>query len=188
MKLKNIGAIYSGFSFREKIRHDPSGDVSVVQLRSLLDDYTEIDSELDSIGDIAIKPKYFLSNNDILLVAKGAHNYAVRCDSLPEKAIASSSFFIVKIKNDKILPGYLHWFLNHPNTQNELRKKQSGTYTPTLKIAEVQNIEIPLPTKEKQIAIANLYKLQVREKQLQNKLIIKRKDLMDNMLINTIHK
>lgn len=188
MKLLTLADVYSGLSFREKIVHKPHGEVGVVQLRSIVGDYSAIDSDLDRIADSGIKPKYFLECGDILLVSKGANNHAVLLDPPVGKVIASSSFFIVKLKRQNVESAYLHWFLNHPLTQNELKKQQSGTYTPTLKIAALQDLDIPIPAKERQVKIGNLFRLQLREKKLQNRLIETRKTLMDNLLINAIQK
>lgn len=188
MKLKNIASIYSGLSFREKIIHNPEGDVGVVQMRDLISEYTEIDSELDKISDNGIKPKYFLDSGDILIVSKGANNHAILFDSFPIKAIASASFFTVKIKSDIISPEYLHWYLNHPLAQNELKKQQSGTYTPSLKITALQDLEISLLPIEKQRKVGKLHQLHLREKKLQNQLIENKQTLIDNLLISTIRK
>lgn len=188
MKLRALADIYSGLSFREKIVHDPLGEVGVAQLRNLIHEYSAIDSDLDRIAETGIKPKFYLVPGDILIVSKGANNHAVRVDSPTEKVIASSSFFIIKLKGQKTESSYLYWFLNHPKTQNELKKQQSGTYTPSLKIDALQNLEIPLPNIKEQIRIGRIYQLQLREKQIQNQLIANRQTLIDNLLISTIQK
>src|SRR5690554_1442592 len=174
MKLSIIASIYSGLSFREKVTRIPEGDVGVVQLRNLSNDYSSIDTDLDRIADNGIKTKYFLSEGNILLVGKGGNNHAVIVNSEINKMVASSSFFIIKIKTDNIKPHYLHWYLNSSLAQNELKKQQSGTYTPTLKISALQELEIPVPPVATQMNIGKIYQLQLREKRLQNQLIDKR--------------
>ena len=67
--------------------------------------------------------KHLLKPGDVLFASKGTKNFAAVYENKNISAVASTSFFVIRIKEDyknKILPEYLSWFMNQPISQRFL--------------------------------------------------------------------
>jgi len=186
MKLKRIANIFSGVSFRTKIEHNPKGKYAVIQMRNLTEGYADVETELDRIDLPKSKMKYVLKENDVIIISKGAYNKAIEMEGMTKPMIATSAFFIIRIKKPELNSGYLTWFLNSVSTQNYFRQNQTGTYTPSLNKSILEDMEIPLPKLEKQVQIAKLDRLHLRERKIQQDLITLREQYIENLLAQSI--
>lgn len=130
--------------------------------------------------------KHLLKNGDVLFAAKGTKNFAAwyESDNLP--AVASTSFFVIRLNEEKILPGYLTWFLNHPNTQLLLKGQARGTSMASISKAVLSDLEIPIPAISKQELILNIYKLRNKEKKLKQQIENLREKQIQQQTINSI--
>lgn len=100
---------------------------------------------------------------------------------IPENldAVASSQLFVVRLKSPKILPTFLHAFLNLQSTQEHLRSHARGTYVQTLSVSILRSLPIPLPPLETQQKIASLSQLAITERQLVAALNRKRAEFLE---------
>jgi restriction endonuclease S subunit len=131
--------------------------------------------------------KHLLKQGDILVAAKGNDNFAVVCKGMLEYAVASSMFMILKIKEvDKVLPEYLAWFINHPETQNLLRITSKGTSFPSITKSDIEEIILPLPSIKKQKHLVHLDELFQRQIQLKKNIISLNEKLFQHQLINAL--
>jgi len=133
--------------------------------------------------DPALDPdhRHHVKTGDIVLANRGSRMTAAL---IPEAlhAIASSQLFVVRLKSPKILPGFLHAFLNLNSTQEFLRSHARGTYVQTLSIGILRSLEIPLLPMETQRKIASLCELASEELRLVSELVEKRARLLDQSL------
>src|SRR5680860_122219 len=74
--LVGYSGIFSGYSFRGKITPAKGGDLRVIQLKDIENDYTTIGKECIFVHQNQVKDKYYLKDGDILFISKGANNYA----------------------------------------------------------------------------------------------------------------
>jgi restriction endonuclease S subunit len=104
--------------------------------------------------------KSYLKPGDLLIVTKGTDFFAVLYDGRYAPAIASSVFTVLRIKDtNNILPAYLQWFLNHPNTSKTFVGASKGTSTPLITKDVIENLEMPVPSLERQKNILRLEQL-----------------------------
>jgi len=102
----------------------------------------------------------YLKPGDLLIVSKGVDFFAVLYDGKYGPAIASSVFTVLRIKDTgTVLPAYLQWWLNHPNTAKKLTAASKGTSTPLITRDIIEKLEVQVPTMEKQTAILRLEQL-----------------------------
>lgn len=181
--LKVLTHLFSGYSFRTKVQHDPSGDAYVIQMKDMWDNYTKINSRLSRIKSSTINPGFYLRNGDVLLVAKGANNFAVVYDLDLPRAIAASAFFVLRPDVQKIYPAYLAWYINQKPVQQYLKENMAGSYVPNINKSTVEGIEITLPSLQKQKAIASVQQLLNKEHQLMQDLAARRIQLIQNLLL-----
>ena len=76
--------------------------------------------------------RHLLEDGDILLMAKGGNNRACIYKQGIGQAVASSTFFVIRLKEGQVLPEYLHWLLNTSQLQNRLSELGRGTHIRSL--------------------------------------------------------
>jgi restriction endonuclease S subunit len=191
MLLNNVLAkegLFSGFSFREKIDHNPEGNVGILQMKDIANNYLYFDyHNIDKVNDISFKEKFFLNKGDVLFVSKGVNNYAFVIDKLDFPIIASATFFIIRVNESKILSEYLAWYMNQTEAQNYFSEKKAGTYVPNLNKKDILDLPLKVPPLKTQNAIAKTAKLLNQEIIILDKIKENRKKLIQTQLINIIN-
>lgn len=139
------------------------------------------DLEADNISE-----KHLLKEGDVLFAAKGTKNFAAVFENHNEPAVASTSFFVIKLMDNRILPQYLTWFLNSYETQTLLKGQAIGTSIPSISKQVLENLEISVPNIETQKAILQITKLRNREKELKQQIEMLREKQIQQQIINAI--
>ena len=169
MKLKYLANISAGHPFRGKIPESPGSGIIAIQMKD-----TSVQSGVIWIDCIETEPTGrrddFLQVGDILVAARGNHNYAVRIDealnTTGKQAIAAPQFFVVRAHSPHLLPEYLCWFFNQPPSQRYFDLNAEGTLTKAIKRNALEEIPIAVPELAKQQAIVNLANVLQKELQL----------------------
>lgn len=135
------------------------------------DDYGQLQVALfpDLIaGDIS--ERHLLKPGDVLFAAKGTKNFAAVYESHNRLAVASTSFFVIRVKEENVLPEYLAWFLNNHAVQTILKDQAIGTSMASISKTVLESLEINIPNTETQNTILRIAKLRNREKVLKQKI------------------
>jgi len=138
------------------------------------------------LDDIA--PNHLLIPGDILFAAKGQKNFATVFEPHNPPSVASTSFFVIRLTDNEILPGYIAWFLNQPKSKTLLKETAKGTSIPSIRKPDLQNLPVDIPSLEKQQLILQIAGLMVKEEELRIAIKLKRKQLTELQIINTILK
>ena len=133
-----------------------------------------------------ISEKHMLCAGDVLFAAKGTKNFATVFENHNEPSVASTSFFVIRPTDKKLLPQYLSWVLNSPTTQILLKGQAIGTSIPSISIQVLENLEIANPSIDKQKAILQITKLRNKEKSLKLKIETLREKQIQQQIINAI--
>ncbi len=131
--------------------------------------------------------KHLLNEGDILFAAKGLKNFATIVTNKMGACVASSTFLVIRIKpelNKKILPEFLVWFFNHPNTLSYLKSKAIGTGVPSISKKVLENVEIEIPSLHTQQNIIVIDSLRKRGKYLKNEIEKLREVQIQKLLLN----
>jgi restriction endonuclease S subunit len=188
--LKNLilsDALFSGYSFREKIEHNPNGDTGILQMKDIKDHYLSFDYQnIDKVSNFLFKEKFYLQKNDILFVSKGTNNFAIAVDNVNFKIVPSATFFVIRVEEKKIIPEYLVWYINQKEAQNYFNEKKAGTYVPNLNKQDIMELPIKVPPLRIQKAIAKTAVLLNKEIEILDKIKSYRKELIQNQLLNLI--
>jgi len=185
--LKDLVNIKAGYTFRGKIQNELNADTAIIKLKDIDYNHNLINTPSIFKNSKKFKSNHFLKQNDILFIAKGFRQVAVIYSS-KEKAIASSVFFIITVKNKKLLPEYLMWFLNNKETQAIFEKMKSGTSTQNIKKEILEDLIIKLPSKQKQNIIVKYNNLCRKEYIITEEIINKKKALNEQLMLNYINK
>jgi restriction endonuclease S subunit len=133
--------------------------------------------------------RHLLKEGDVLMVAKGAKNLAMVYDSKIGKAIASSTFLILRLMKKESLyyfqtdPAYVAWYLNHPSTQAILKAQAKGSSIQSISKKSLEELEIPIPSLERQRQILKLQELRNRERRITQRLDQLREHLLQYQLL-----
>jgi len=130
--------------------------------------------------------EYVLRENDILFAAKGTRNYAVTFKRKNFDAIASSSFFVIKVNKDFVQPDFLCWYLNNSIAQNYFKTVSKGVITPSVTKEELSYLEVKIPPINEQENIACLSKLIKKENALVKKIEEKKSKFIEHLIYRKI--
>lgn len=183
-----LDGIVSGYSFRGKIIGSLNGDLRVVQLKDMENDYSNIGNDCTYIDGSDIKEKYYLEVGDILFISKGANNFATVYDLKDGVAtVASSVFYVIKVDTSKANPYYVAWYINKKRVQQYFTTHASGTYSLSINKEVVEDIPLILPSLEIQRKIANVARLAQKEQYIYTALKEKRNQLIETQLLKVIN-
>lgn len=117
-----------------------------------------------------ISKKHLLKPGDVLFAAKGNKNFAsVFGDQYP-KSVASTSFFVIRLRDSKVLPEYFAWYMNSPAIQLFLKSTALGSSIASISKAVLEKLEISVPDIETQKIILKINGLRNKEKQIRQKI------------------
>lgn len=180
--IKDIANIQTGLFAK------PAGIGELVYLQSKhFDEYGQLHSVLHpDLPAEGISEKHLLKDGDVLFAAKGTKNFAAVFENHNEPSVASTSFFVIRPADKKVLPQYLAWFLNNHTTQTLLKGQAIGTSIPSISKQVLENLEMPVPEIKAQKAIVEISKLRNKEKSLKQKIEALREKQIQQQIINAI--
>tara|TARA_R110001599_G_scaffold280408_1_gene481604 strand:+ start:151 stop:720 length:570 start_codon:yes stop_codon:yes gene_type:complete len=185
-KLQEIATLTSG------VYAKPDYSPDTLYLQSVhFDEYGHLNPLLKPQLNVDGKTaKHLLNEGDILFAAKGINNFGVVYQAGFGKAVASSSFIVVRIKQeaqDIILPEYLAWFLSNTPAIGDFHRRQLGTTIPSISIKKLSEIEVQVPSIEKQHLITRIQQLRNKQKDLIMQLEAARESQIQQLLINALN-
>lgn len=172
VRIMDCAEVLPGFSTQGALRDELGGTHQVVMGKHLMQGEPYVYKEEDRLRIIPERDisKYELNTGDILYMSRGITTYPVLIDSVPEPTAAPSTFFILRVRPN-IVPAYLVWCLEQPASEALLAGFRTGAGTPTIPRKGFMEITIPLPDKATQHRIADLWRLQNRERLLRRQLL-----------------
>lgn len=167
VRIEDCADVRPGFSAKSAIVNEPGGTLQVITAQHITkgEVYRYHTDHTLLITPPKFYEKYLVAAGDILFMSRGSNNYAVLIESVPDPAIAPLTFFIVKAKQNA-LPEYLAWYLNQEMMKAKLNEIRAGAGTPMIPSKVFRELTILLPPLAMQKKIAELGRLQMREKQL----------------------
>jgi restriction endonuclease S subunit len=183
--LKHISVIQTGV-FAKTVTE---GDMAYLQVKHF-DEYGVLFSSLlPDLNRENLAGKHLLKTGDILFSAKGAKNFASCYVEGNIHAVASTSFFVVRVKenyNNKIIPEYLVWFLNNPITLRLLKDQAIGTSIPSISKTVLEKLEVPIPDLNTQKIILQINQFRDRERELKQQIENLREKQIQQQIFNAI--
>jgi restriction endonuclease S subunit len=189
MKLKEISDIHSGYITRKKIVAASDGSHYLVQAKNVDGNQLSYETqEMIRFHPTLSRKDLPLEKGDLLFMARGAHNFSILMGDLPEPTLAAACFFIIRVSGPEILPGYLGWYLNQAPVEHYLLAHSGrSVHMPVVRRAVLENIQVPVPTLDRQAKIADLNTLMLKEMTLLQQLGRKRKELITAACLQTIN-
>lgn len=168
MRLKEVSTINAGYPFRGKIPELPDSSVIAVQMRDVLLSEGIRWSACVRTEIAGKRPPGYLMVGDILVAARGSHNYATLIDeglqATGKQAVAAPHFFVVSLEDESILPEFIVWLLNQMPTQRYFEQNAEGTLTKSIRRSVLEETPVVVPSLEKQKTIVAMAEV-LRKKQ-----------------------
>lgn len=191
-KLIDIVSIRSGMAVSKTANNDELllTDAFVKMIgTSDFDDDGNLRDELDA--NVLFRPsieKNFLKQGEIVFNAKGKRFFSFLIEENYEFTIASATFLVLTITNKEILPKYLVWYLNHPETLKVFDHKMVTQVMPSITKQEFGDLEIIIPLLQTQKQIIALDLLKKKQITIQKELIILEENYINAITYKKIKK
>ena len=130
--------------------------------------------------------RHLLSNGDVLFAAKGRQFFAAVYTGRFAPAVASTTFFVLKVDAAKIIPEFLAWYLNHPETNSFLSAASRGSSIPMVPKSMLEEMLIPVPDMQTQQKVVAISVLQKRRKKLALKIESLKTEYINNITYQII--
>ena len=180
-KLKDIANILSGVY----LRPSPTGNIVYLQASDLQAlPLVNTTLRVDFVPKLS---RYMLQQGDILFAGKGTR-YLCQTFNLNIQAVPSTTLYIIRPDRKQVLPEYLCWFLNLPQTETAIKATQVGSSMPMIPKSALEELEVPVPDLATQSHILEIANLQQREQQLLSAIAEKRAQVNNQILYKLIVK
>lgn len=187
MKIGDLVEISAGFPLRGSVDALPMGEVSIIQMRDVS---VEDGVDWDSAAKITLPTKrepVWLRSGDIIFAARGAKNYAVTLLNIPDRAVCSPHFFVLRSKG-MCDPEFLAWQINQKPAQDYFKRTATGSYILNIRREALEKLRIMLPPLAQQKTIIRHFQTAMAEKRVLEALIKNRKQEIEAIAQNLIHK
>lgn len=184
IKLKNIATVQMGYSFRSRLEVIGSGETAVIQMKDLLEDNTVDCRNLVKIDMAAVKDHHLAKKGDLIFRSRGLVNTSAILLEDPGKAVVAAPLLRIRItKPDMIMPEYLNWYISQRDAQAFFNSRAKGTVQKMISKQAIEDLEVSLPSLEKQKSILELAALSTREQTLLNEIAAKREQYISTILM-----
>lgn len=163
VRLSDTATILSG------VNPEPAGDdgCRFVQIRNLGADDGELLVGRRPTAGRAVQ----IQRGDILLAARGERASAIKARETQFGAYIALDIYLIRPDLARLDPEYLVAFLMRPETGALLRKSTAGASLPRIPKDAIADLQIPLPTIERQKAIGGVASCIHRRRELASRLI-----------------
>ena len=183
MKLESVTDIQMGYSFRSRLEPDDDGDVAVIQMKDLLDDNTVSCENTIRVLMDSIKEPHLVKKGDLVFRSRGNVSTTAILNENPGRAIIAAPLFRIRVtKKDKVLPEYLNWYISQRAAQRYLTCRARGTSQIKISVDAVGEMDVEIPSLDRQKKIVELAWLMNRERDLVHKLVEKKEQYISSIL------
>lgn len=181
-KLGSFAEIKSGYAFRSAILDDSDGRLTVIQPKDII---SGDDNKFVHIKSGTVPNHHIINRGSVLVTNRGT--FCARVFNERFKAITTSGVFVVLLNpSSGITPEYLAMYINSEMGQRQIVSKQESMTVPALTVRQMQELEIPIISKEKQNLLSKAFNASQRCKDVLLELQKQNKSLMNQILKGAI--
>ena len=140
------------------------------------------------VNSVSALEKHRLRPGEILIVNKGFKFGTFLYEGIPEKAIATSSFFVITPNPQKLVSRFLLWYLNQPPAREYFSKSAFGSTIPSIPLNVLANLKVPEVSLDIQSYIGDLLVEMQMEQYLMKELTVKREAFFNSHIWEQISK
>lgn len=193
--LSDLADMRLGYPFRTRVMPDPQGETALVQLADLNGGVLVPDA-LVRVHLAKVREHFALRPGDILFRARSQVNDATYVADVTTgpgvvRVVAAAPIVVVRIRPEGRLPDgvtrldarYVHWLLNHPQTQAVLRAQSTGHSAEVLRKGDLEGLPLPVPSPAVQRLIIEAAGLLDQELHLRQQILEERRIMIQRRLL-----
>lgn len=187
-RLGRLAEIRTGYPFRGRVDRVEAGNCRLVQMG-------DVRASAGDVADVSTRVnlpegpgKHVLHYGDVLFVGRGMRNEAATFVAEGGNVIAAPHLFVLRTEGRVAFPDYLTWWLNLPETQDQIRAMRRGSAVPFVPMTALARLEVPLPNIELQNHIARIQRLSLQEQRLLARIKDRRSALNDGLLTEAVRR
>lgn len=180
MSMKNLNEIVESIFIAPLCKSSGNGTINIVK-PSIVNNGIIDEESFDKCDYDEKFEKSFLKKGDILFQAKGNKFEAVLIDKDYENLISNQIYFNIRVSSE-ILPEYLVWYLNSKDAKLYYEKNTSGATVKSINKKALEQLEIEVPTIEKQKELVTLISGFLIEKENTLKYLEKKEKLINEII------
>lgn len=180
MKLSDFATLQSGLVLNRKEARSEEETAKYykrINMRSL-NEYGELDrNDLDIFPSVEILDSAVLTQPNDIIVKLFTPIYPTLISEKDKGFIIPSQLVVIRVFDDKVLPEYLRYYLSAPEVSDLMLSIEGWRSQRTIKVSTFSDLEIPIPSIEKQQLIAKISAINSQRERLYKELIEEEKKL-----------
>lgn len=183
LTLRNVCTVQIGYTARKRIRRAARDGILAVQLRDVPPNGSVDPAGLERLKVGTVPDRYMVGAGDVLFRSRGESNTACALDvRFREHILAMLPLFILRPKQQVVMPEFLAWAINRPRAQRHFDRYARGTNMRMIPRAVLTGLEIAIPALAVQRRIVALDILARRERTLTIRAAEKKRSLVTRIL------
>ena len=184
--MSTVASIQVGYQARAGIKEGARGTHRLIQSKDF-DSFHRLQPENLTLFSPERNPEiYSVRKGDVLFQARGMAHFACCIEDDLENTLAAGSFYILRIRDGRLLPAYLAWWLNQPEVQAYFRAQAVGTGISFVSKKTLADLEIRIPPVGVQEKITRINALLRHERILAERLSLLRSQLANAVCMKTV--
>lgn len=183
MKLREIADVRMGYPFRSRVKHDPQGNVAVLQMKDIDTPMLLRVDEAIRVALADVKDQHLIRQGDLVFRSRGTSN-SVALVSAPLDGVILAAPMLL-IRTHAVSPAYLQWFINLQGTQALLGARAEGTSVQMISKSELEDLNVPVPSSAHQRLIVKAADLMQKEQSLTSEIAARRKRMLEGILLRS---
>ena len=180
MKLSDFATLQSGLVLNRKEARSEEETAKYykrINMRSL-NEYGELDrNDLDIFPSVEILDSAVLTQPNDIIVKLFTPIYPTLISEEDKGFIIPSQLVVIRVFDDQVLPEYLRYYLSAPEVSELMLSIEGWRSQRTIKVSTFADLEIPIPSIEKQKLIAKISDINSQRERLYKELIEEEKKL-----------
>lgn len=180
MKLSDFATLQSGLVLNRKEARSEEETAKYykrINMRSL-NEYGELDrNDLDIFPSVEILDSAVLTQPNDIIVKLFTPIYPTLISEKDKGFIIPSQLVVIRVFDDQVLPEYLRYYLSAPEVSDLMLSIEGWRSQRTIKVSTFADLEIPIPSIEKQQLIAKISAINSQRERLYKELIEEEKKL-----------
>ena len=180
MKLSDFATLQSGLVLNRKEARSEEETAKYykrINMRSL-NEYGELDrNDLDIFPSVEILDSAVLTQPNDIIVKLFTPIYPTLISEEDKGFIIPSQLVVIRVFDDQVLPEYLRYYLSAPEVSELMLSIEGWRSQRTIKVSTFADLEIPIPSIEKQKLIAKISAINSQRERLYKELIEEEKKL-----------
>lgn len=184
--LRIIASIQVGYQAKARIKERARGTHRLIQGKDF-DSFHRLRSENLTAFFPERKPEiYSVRKGDILFQARGMVHFAYCIEDDLKDTLAAGSFYILRTKNEDLLPQYLAWWLNQAPAQAYFQSEARGAGMSFISKSTLSRLQVRIPLISVQKKMVKIVTLARHEQFLLNRLASTRSRLVKAVCVKAI--